>query len=283
MFFPFSRPAYVLVAHGSPDPRPGQALVSLADAMAEELKRRSPETSPMVCGAELECQPISLAEQIIDIHRLAQDHNRDGLVIIPLFLSAGVHAMEDIPEAIADAQHQLTALAKTSDRPSLPIATAPVLGKHPAWEAWIQNHWANQIDPSRTPVLMGHGTRRVGGNQGLEALGRSLGARLAFWSIAPKLPETLESLGVQGQTQLTLLPHFLFEGGITDAIARQIQALSEELSDGLSVVQRQPFGHSPEFAEFLAEAYAELPQTSAAADRAEAEADTDRRPELSLV
>ncbi len=277
MFFPFSRPAYVLVAHGSRDPRPGQALASLADGMAEELQRRSPDSSPMVRGAELECQPTSLADQILEIHRSAQAQNRDGLVIIPLFLSAGVHAMEDIPEAIAEAQCKLATLAETSDRPALPMVTAPVLGKHPAWATWIQTHWASQLDPSRTPVLMGHGTRRVGGNQGLEALGRSLGARLAFWSIAPKLPETLDALETQGQTELTLLPHFLFEGGITDAIARQIQAFSDQISsDQISVVQRQPFGHSPAFADFLAQAYGGAPQPPT-------ETDPDRRPELSLV
>ncbi|MEM1426269.1 MAG: CbiX/SirB N-terminal domain-containing protein, partial [Cyanobacteria bacterium P01_H01_bin.130] len=93
-----------------------------------------------------------------------------------------------------------------------------------------------------------------------------------FWSISPKLPETLDALATQGQTELTLLPHFLFEGGITDAIARQVQTFSDQIS----VVRHQPFGHSPAFAEFLAQAYAGGPQPPT-------ETDPDRRPELSLV
>lgn len=257
MPLPFSRPAYVLVAHGSSDPRPGRALANLAAAMAEGLQARSPHRNdishdkPMVRGAELECQPTSLEEQILGIHQEAQANQRDGLVIIPLFLSAGVHAMEDIPEAIANLE---TALASTETGDALPMAIAPILGQHPDWANWITHHWQTQLKPGQTPVVIGHGTRRVGGNQGLEGLARSIEARLAFWAIAPKLPETVDALMAQNKNRLTLLPYFLFSGGITDAIARQIEPLKLQYSS-LNLSMGTVFGEHPNFAEFLAEAY----------------------------
>ena len=263
MSSPFSRPVYVLVTHGSPDPRPGQALTALTNAMADRLRSQSPDVSPMVRGAELECREESLAEQILAIHGNSQRKKRDGIVIIPLFLSAGVHAMEDIPAAIAEAQSKLATLAQATGVPSLPIETAPVLGKHAAWPTWIQHHWRTQLQPGQTPVVIAHGTRRIGGNQKIEALARSLEARLAFWAIAPKVTDTVEALVAQGHTQLNLLPYFLFSGGITDAIAQQLQSLQNHLDShcpDVTITLSCPFGqgqlHQEQtLADFLVTAY----------------------------
>ena len=101
----FSRPAYVLVTHGSPDPRPGAALEALTVAMGEGLEQgsgdRAPKISPIVRGAELECREMSLARQLIVIHNEAQDLGCDGLVVVPLFLRAGDHAPVCNPGTVA--------------------------------------------------------------------------------------------------------------------------------------------------------------------------------------
>ncbi|MGD1936468.1 MAG: sirohydrochlorin chelatase [Cyanophyceae cyanobacterium] len=277
----FSRPAYVLVTHGSPDPRPGAALQALTVSMAEGLEKapgdRPQAARPMVRGAELECGDTSLASQLIVIHNEAQESGCDGVVVVPLFLSAGVHAMEDIPEAIAEAKEKLATLGKISDAVTpaspLPIETAPVLGKHPAWSAWMKRYWQENFQASHVPVVVAHGTRRTGGNQKMEGLARSLGARLAFWSIDPKLPETIEAITAQGQNQLTLLPYFLFEGGITDRIAQQLDGAMGPLKakyPELHITQAKPFGQSTAFADFLIGAYGDQQSTEAdAADSRE--------------
>ncbi|OUC13030.1 MAG: hypothetical protein B0A82_19245 [Alkalinema sp. CACIAM 70d] len=113
-----------------------------------------------------------------------------------------------------------------------------------------------QAPPCR--ILLAHGSRRPGGNTIVEQLARDLDAHLAYWSMAPSLEdclnhcmnhrlspvkpnclreglhwETIEAmqppLSVQPRApvrRIVILPYFLSEGGITDAIAQQVRSWS---------------------------------------------------------
>ena len=105
--------AYLLVTHGSRDPRPQIALERLSYLVEQHIQQkteretyshdrkthncavRSPVT--IVQTATLELSELSLSEKI---SRLAPNLANMGiktLKIIPLFLLAGVHVREDIP------------------------------------------------------------------------------------------------------------------------------------------------------------------------------------------
>ncbi|MEO0408955.1 MAG: CbiX/SirB N-terminal domain-containing protein, partial [Cyanobacteria bacterium P01_A01_bin.135] len=102
-----------------------------------------------------------------------------------------------------------------------------------------------------TRLLLSHGSRRSGGNQGAVALAAGLQAAIAYWSVAPSLIEKVESLVQLGQRQLVLLPYFLFPGGITDAIAQQMSEL-RQTHPGLHIYLAPLLSHSPGFPELVA-------------------------------
>ncbi|MDX2099364.1 MAG: CbiX/SirB N-terminal domain-containing protein, partial [Leptolyngbyaceae cyanobacterium bins.59] len=145
--------AYLLVAHGSRDPRPQAALDRLAGIVREQLQmadglrttaqsRHSHSlsmtglslatssirhTQPILLEtAILECGPLPLHEQIAQFAPQLISAKITDLQIVPLFLLPGVHVMEDIPAEVEMAQQSLSQM----DRP-LKIAIRPHLGTHP--------------------------------------------------------------------------------------------------------------------------------------------------------
>jgi sirohydrochlorin cobaltochelatase len=193
--------AYLLVTHGSRDPRPAQAIADLAEMVQQKLHTR-------VGTAVLECSDIPLHEQIQHFSQ-----GIDPLYIVPLFLLPGVHVMEDIPEQIAIAQQTL----------SCSMTLLPYLGSSPKFHRLLAKRF-----PLGARVLLSHGSRRTYANRPIEDLADQLGAIAAYWSVEPKLERQVQILAEQGHHQIAILPHFLFSGGITDAIARSVQALREQ-------------------------------------------------------
>ncbi|HEY9908690.1 MAG TPA: hypothetical protein V6D18_13920, partial [Thermosynechococcaceae cyanobacterium] len=110
-------PAYLLVIHGSRDPRPALAVSDLAQLFAERIRHQphSGETAAalldlgqersipavltppeiLVGTASLECHPLRLHEQILEFWRSRSQDSQGRLVILPLFLLPGVHVMQD--------------------------------------------------------------------------------------------------------------------------------------------------------------------------------------------
>jgi sirohydrochlorin cobaltochelatase len=214
--------ACLLVSHGSHDPRPALAAAQLA----EQVTQLSPHL--WVKTAVLECSPLPLHQQIQDFAQAAIAQNCTHLYLLPLFLLPGVHVMEDIPAEVAIAQSRLGE--------TLPLITLPYLGTNPHLYPLLKHSdppsgSTGQISTGQGEtgrVLMSHGSRRDGGNAPVAAIAAQMGAVSAYWSVAPSLQTQVANLVGQGCQDIVILPYFLFEGGITDAIAQTVAQLAQE-------------------------------------------------------
>lgn len=213
--------AYLLVTHGSRDIRPQIAIDQLRDRIEQRL-------SVPVGAAVLECAPTELHEQIEEFSR--QHENLSEIKIVPLFLLPGVHVKEDIPEQIAIARSNL----------NTKLEVLPHLGSHPGMIEVLSER-ISQV-PADARILMSHGSRRSGGNAPIDRIANAIDAVSAYWSVEPKLETRILELKQQGCQEIAILPYFLFSGGITDAIAQSIQALSEQHPD-LTLQWLTPFDY----------------------------------------
>jgi sirohydrochlorin ferrochelatase len=201
--------AYLLISHGSRDPRPEIAIAQLAEQVAQKLPDRL-----LVKTAVLDCTPIPLHQQIQAFAQAAAQSPITQIYLIPLFLIPGVHVMEDIPGEVAIAQ---TALGN-----SIQLTICPYIGTD------LSLYQLLNIPDSSGKIFMSHGSRRAGGNAPIEAIATQLQALPAYWSVEPKLETQVAALVAQGYAEITVLPYFLFEGGITDAIAQTIAQLRQQ-------------------------------------------------------
>ncbi|TVR14753.1 MAG: sirohydrochlorin chelatase [Phormidium sp. GEM2.Bin31] len=217
-------PAYVLVAHGSRDPRPDQIVAHLANLMGQELGNCPVGT------AALDCQPEPLHQQLLNFYQQVQRPLR----ILPLFLLPGVHVKEDIPSEVAIARSQLPQTAS--------LEILPYLGSHGRLCQVLQGQ-IQAAPPCQAWVLMAHGSRRPGGNAPIEALAAQLPQRVgvpvqaAYWSVDPRLEQQLQKYEQAGYDRVGVLPYFLCPGGLTDAIAEKLEAIARPqviLTDTLS-------------------------------------------------
>jgi sirohydrochlorin cobaltochelatase len=88
--------AVLLFAHGSRDPLWRAPI----DALADEVRRQSPQTA--VRCAFLELMAPELSEAVAAL--MAEGHR--AIRIVPLFLGVGRHAREDLPKLVAQLRHQ---------------------------------------------------------------------------------------------------------------------------------------------------------------------------------
>ncbi|NMG22515.1 sirohydrochlorin chelatase, partial [Brasilonema bromeliae] len=111
--------AYLLVSHGSHDPRPEIAMQHLAEQLCHKIQSdlvtmtTGGITSQLKCEtlvgtAYLELNPEPLHQQIIKFAKNALDSGCHSLKIQPLFLLPGVHVMEDIPAQVALAEQAIS-------------------------------------------------------------------------------------------------------------------------------------------------------------------------------
>ncbi|MGG6295787.1 sirohydrochlorin chelatase [Leptolyngbya sp. AN02str] len=209
--------AYLLVSHGSRDARSQSAMADLAGLVAQQLRVTS-TVPPLVEAAVLELGEHPLHWQIEHMAQRAIAQGYGRLNIVPLFLLPGVHVMEDIPHEVAIAEQALGS--------AIAITVCPYLGSHP--------HLASLIAlPTQAPlhaqrILISHGSKRPQGNQPIEAIAASLNAIAAYWSVPPSLEAQVAQVVMQGCQHIAVLPYFLFPGGITDAIAQQIEAIGQQ-------------------------------------------------------
>ena len=249
--------AYLLVSHGSRDPRPQVAMEQLARLISQRQTGRiipvaaktfnhawqssatgsltaPPTWEPVVGIACLELSPVPLHKQIIEFSdRVASKCNH--LKVVPLFLLPGVHVMEDIPGEVALAQQTISQ--------NITIELQPHLGTHTGMSGLLATQMAAiQADAW---IVLAHGSRRAGSNQPVEAIATQLKSHAglghtsvveAYWAVSPRLESRVKELVSAGHQQIGILPYFLFAGGITDAIAEAV----EELKGGaFSVGNRQ--------------------------------------------
>lgn len=226
------RSTYLLVAHGSRDPRPQFTLEKLAKHLSERLANlTASESIPLVGTGVLELGPTPLHEQIC---RFGEESLALGIAkvqVVPLFLLPGVHVREDIPTEIAIAQQQL------GDR--IEINVRSHLGSHlpgltQCVTTLMESRWdakSSTLPPSRsspTWILLAHGSRRPGANLPVEEIAEKVGAVTAYWSVPPSLEERVRFLISKGYAEIGIVPYFLFTGGIADAIANSLQQLKKE-------------------------------------------------------
>ena len=256
--------AYLLVSHGSRDPRPQIALDRLAYLVDQQLVTR--EVCPsryqsvsssqklmegatiLLCETEsirvrtatLECHPLPLHRQIIEA---AYRHKTSGfskLKIVPLFLLPGVHVQVDLPAEVEAAQ---SSLGNSSQ-----LELCPYLGS----SSKILEILARKFnpDPTEIRIILAHGSRRVGGNTVIENLAHQLNAIACYWSVAPNLETVISNLDLERSQKITILPYFLFSGGITDAIAAQVQQFQQKLPQ-ISFKISSPLGATPKLAQLI--------------------------------
>ncbi|MEO1621637.1 MAG: sirohydrochlorin chelatase [Cyanobacteria bacterium J06632_3] len=268
--------AYLLISHGSRDPRPQAAMERLSGMLrsyledslktASAVSERSdsdrkveltcansglPGTSKRAGGTSVLARPRSqrqeekqeqpsesvapLPQQVIvgtaclelatlplceQIYEFAQSLILSGvheLKLLPVFLLRGVHVMEDIPEEIEKARKLIGN--------SLKLTVCPHLGSHPRIGEVLAQRLATV--PAEGSLLVAHGSRRPKGNLVVQGLAKRLNTAVAYWSTPPDIETQAIALMQQGCQKLTILPYFLFAGGITDAIAHRTEELAE--------------------------------------------------------
>ncbi|MGC9505980.1 sirohydrochlorin chelatase [Baaleninema sp.] len=231
---------YLLVSHGSRDRRPGEELQRLAWLVSEKI----PEAE--VGTAVLECHPQPLHRQLLDF--LDRSPFSGGVVyVVPLFLLAGVHVKDDIPEEIALARRQLGGNGS--------IELLPHIGSSPDMRSLLYRRMATW-EAVEAWVLMSHGSRRPGGNEGVNGMARQLQQRLemsvspAYWSVSPDLATQIARLSETGVRSIGIFPYFLFSGGLTDAIAENVEQLRDRF-DEMQLFLTPPIGTTPDLAELV--------------------------------
>ena len=256
--------AYLLVSHGSRDPRPQIALDRLAYLVDQQLVTREVcpsryqtvsssqkliegattllrETESIrVRTATLECHPLPLHRQIIEAAYLHKTSGFSKLKIVPLFLLPGVHVQVDLPAEVA--------IAHSTLGNSIQLELCPYLGS----SSQILQNLAQKFnsDPSEVRIIFAHGSRRVGGNTVIENLANQLNAIACYWSVAPNLDAIISNLDLDKSQKITILPYFLFSGGITDAIATQVQQYQQKFPK-ISFKIGSPLGATPELAQLI--------------------------------
>ncbi|AHJ28798.1 sirohydrochlorin chelatase [Nodularia spumigena CS-584] len=228
--------AYLLVSHGSRDPRPAVAMQQLAEFVSQKLGN----TKNPVGIAALELQPEPLHQQIQKFASGALVDGIDCLQIVPLFLLPGVHVMTDIPDQITLAQQALGQ--------DIMINLHPHLGSHPSLITLLCEQMATM--KAETTILLAHGSRRPGSLKPIETIAAKLGAVTAYWAVAPSLESRLQDLVAAGKREIAILPYFLFTGGITDAIAQSIEKLKLQFPT-VTFQLAAPLGASAELAEII--------------------------------
>lgn len=226
--------AYLLVSHGSRDPRPQIAVDRLAQQLSPYLQQLSSVHSlPSIATAQLELADKPLHLQINGFAAQCSERGISHLIILPLFLLPGVHVMDDIPAAVAIAEREIGARVK--------LTVAPFLGSAPNL---VDLFAANRSGLPSSTTILSHGSRRSNGNAIVERLAAQLNVEVAYWSLEPSLTERVTTFIATGATEIGILPYFLFAGGITDAIAELVTKLRQQFPQ-VSLTIGEPLGNSP--------------------------------------
>ncbi|NEO52102.1 MAG: sirohydrochlorin chelatase [Okeania sp. SIO3B5] len=236
---------YFLVSHGSRNPRTLLELQALAGLLSGQINLTGnfrsndiPQCSLVGTGV-LELGLKSLHEQIEDFWEYGRSLYVSQFKIIPLFLLPGVHVTEDIPAEIEAFKHKVKAKEKSHLKSKLnsetdsqtKITLCPYIGSHPEMAGLL----AAKITSVTVDawVLISHGSRRPGGNEPVEKIAQYLESSCqvlvctAYWSVSPDLKSKVEFLIGQGYLKIGILPYFLFNGGITDAIADTVNQFTQ--------------------------------------------------------
>ncbi len=291
--------AYLLVFHGSRDPRPAQATERLAQFVRAHL-----ETNPAGLTAAQSARPKGYVSPGSYFERLPAPLASTPSVMDYEFASwpysaylppvgtacleagalslheqiiefghrvaaAGVRSLRIVPLFLLKGVHvsdDLPSEVQLAQRalPTLSLRLCAHLGSHPGLKDLVQTRL--EATAAKDWLLLAHGSRRAESNGAIQALAKSLGGTTAYWAVAPSLETQVIQLMQQGVQRLAILPYFLFTGPTTDAVTHRTEELAERFPQ-LSVHLLPPLGPSPELAQLivdLALGWAPLKQNQAA-------------------
>lgn len=207
------------------------------------LEIATPNSSKVIVGtACLELTPIPLSEQICTFGGRLRAAGVKELKLLPVFLMSGVHVMEDIPEEVATAKERLG--------DSIELTLCPHLGSHTKMPEILSNRLASV--PAEGSLLVAHGSRRPKGNKAITGLAKKLNTAVAYWATPPDIETQVIELMQAGCQRLTILPYFLFAGGITDAITHRTEELAERFPK-VNFRLLPTLGATPEIADLAVE------------------------------
>jgi sirohydrochlorin cobaltochelatase len=213
-----SSTAYLLLAHGSRDPRTTTAFDRLNHDCTAQLKRLHPEI--LLGTAYLELAELPIVEQLMLFAHQSIQRGCRRVRVLPLFLAPGVHVLNDLPQAIHQAQ------AKLSDRCQLELL--PYLGASTNLLRILHDE-SRQLPAQQ--ILLAHGSQQAAAQEFLASLVHNLHMTPAYWSANPYLPEQVHKLAASKTTEIGILPYFLFPGRISAAITVTINELQSLLPD----------------------------------------------------
>lgn len=221
--------AYLLLSHGSRDPRPEIVIKKLVIRLQERF-----QSQVAIGAAYLELQPQPLHIQIAEFIKQASASSSLHLKIVPLFLLPGVHVMEDIPAEIERVQKMVGN--------NIFIELLPYLGSHPGLGQLLEKQIA--ITPAQKYILLAHGSRRPGSEQAIETLAMKVNAIPAYWSVPSSLESQVEKLVNDSFNEIAIIPYFLFTGGITDAIVTAVEKLQLQKFPEVRLKLAPPLGEN---------------------------------------
>lgn len=243
--------AYLLVSHGSHDPRPEIAMQHLAEQLCNKIQSDLLTMTTEVITSQLKCEtlvgtaylelnPEPLHQQIIKFGENALNSGCHSLKIQPLFLLPGVHVMEDIPAQVA--------LAEQVIGQDIKIFLQPYLGCHPRLESLLAKELI--ATKAEAKILLAHGSRRSKGNVPVEAMAAKTGAVAAYLGVSPSLEARVQELVAAGSKSLMIIPYFLFPGGMMDAVSRKQEELKLQFPE-VNFQLTEPLGASAELVELI--------------------------------
>jgi len=210
--------ALFLVTHGSSDRRSWLALQNLVTVARSQSHFH-------IGGGCLEGQELTLSQQLGEFATEVIQGGGTEIVIVPLFLLEGVHVSEDIPAEVAIAKSKLQGKLQGKLPEKLKFRVTAHLGTNPQIPSLLSQHFEKHETGAEQSarIVMAHGSRRAGANQVIEDLANQSHAIAAYWGVEPKIETQIENLLSQGLNKINVLPYFLNEGGITEAIARKLE------------------------------------------------------------
>lgn len=207
--------AYFLVTHGSRNPLATEFLQKL-------VAQLTPLCQNLVGGGLLEGQDLNLSQQLINFGEIAQSQGYTRILILPIFLLAGVHVVVDIPAQVATAQIHFAR--------NLELQIAPHFGTYPIISSLLKAKFSEAVEFDGARILLSHGSRRLETTEYLDNLAQELSAIPAYWSIAPSLKTQIEMLINLGHKKIVILPYFLSSVGIVEAVNTKIYSANYKIS-----------------------------------------------------
>ncbi len=274
--------AYLLVSHGSSDPRHQAGLLRLANLTRQHLARshsshtltKTPVRNTVTSAGEVASTVNIPTRGALRSSSMANRPSSPYFIVgtatleataMPLaqqievfaqrVMAAGIRRIVILPLFLLEGVHvqedlpREVAAAQTAVSPSIRLVCAAYLGSHHAFQQFLATRLTRTL--ADRCLLLAHGSRRAEGNRSVQKLGVALDADVAFWSVPPDFETQVMQLMQEGYRQIAIVPYFLLPGGITDAITRRTEALAERWPK-LSLRLLAPLGTSSELGRALA-------------------------------